>query len=420
MLATDVLWLSGRTDVEVPPIGGEVSSFPIVRTEPGPVQQLETSPGSIAVTPGEELRFDAVGLARFAPLAARPGPDGDEGKRIDPVGGISGYEGPGGALAGVFLDDAIPLGGAPASLDFSATGLGTDFEHLAPGLGQAFFIGDGLTGTADGVRQRFTVPDGATRLFLGSVDADSTDGPAIPPGFYTDNAGRYLVTRVAPATEVLGTDAISLAGRTDIVIPPLDGDPGAFPLQRFPDPTGNLETFPLSHEVTPGERVSFYAHGDAVFSPGGAPPGPEGDALKAVLPVGGISGYTGPGGSLVGVFLDDEIPIGDPPASLDFSPYGSGTEVRRIQPALRQIFYIGNGATSGGARRSFDAPEGATRLLLGTMDGEGFYAPPGFYTDNTGSFSVEFVPEPSAGALALASASCLAALASRRSRSRRR
>jgi hypothetical protein len=55
----------------------------------------------------------------------------------------------------------------------------------------------------------------------------------------------------------------------------------------------------------------------------------------------------------------------------------------------RPIFFIGDGLTSDsnagffdGEQQSFIVPSGATRLFLGTVDGEGWY-------NNTGSFSVD-------------------------------
>ena len=72
------------------------------------------------------------------------------------------------ALIGVFLDGSTPSGQPPAALD--ATGSNGSFAALSPLLRQIFFIGDGLTGTGSGAVQRFTVPAGATRLFLGSSD----------------------------------------------------------------------------------------------------------------------------------------------------------------------------------------------------------------------------------------------------------
>jgi hypothetical protein len=71
------------------------------------------------------------------------------------------------ALVGVFLDASQPdSSAAPSSLDFTST----SFTTLSPQLKQAFFIGDGLTGTGSGSPQTFVVPAGATRLFLGTSD----------------------------------------------------------------------------------------------------------------------------------------------------------------------------------------------------------------------------------------------------------
>ena len=420
VLATDAIGLAGRTDLVIPPIGDDSSGLPISRTEPGPMQSVETFPQEIAVTPGEQLGFDAVGRCVFGPGGAGAGPDGDAPKDVLPADGISGYAGLGGSLVGVFLDDEVPIAIPPGALDFTDAGLGTDFAMLAPELGQVFYIGDGLTGTGNGARQRFTVPEGATRLALGTMDSFGLGGPQ---GFYTDNTGAYTVRLVPDDLEVLATDAIGLAGRTDVVIPPIGGDLDGFPLVRTEPGAGQvLETFPLELPASPGEQLRFYAYGLALFSPVGVETGPDGDEAKDVGPVGGISGYTGPGGSLVGVFLDDEIPLADPPEALDFTPSpfledaGLGTDFVQLAPELGQVFFVGDGltGTGSGTRQLFVAPEGTTRVLLGTMDAEGFGSQPGFYTDNEGSFLVNLVPEPSLGLLSLASVTTLSALYRRR------
>ena len=81
--------------------------------------------------------------------------------------GTLGISGPSGirwnGLVGVFLDDSVPGGTAPAPLNS-----GTAFTTLSPGLRQIFWIGDGLTGTGTGNVQQFFAPPGATRLFLGA------------------------------------------------------------------------------------------------------------------------------------------------------------------------------------------------------------------------------------------------------------
>ena len=91
-------------------------------------------------------------------------------------------------LAGVFLDASEPSGVAPARLAFGSDDLGTDFASLAPLLNQTFFIGDGLTGTGTGNQQRFFVPTGATRLFLGFIDGADFEGD---PTFYSNNDGSF-------------------------------------------------------------------------------------------------------------------------------------------------------------------------------------------------------------------------------------
>lgn len=116
------------------------------------------------------------------------------------------------ALVGVFLGPQAPnLGTAPASLNFGAAGadaLGTDFATLAPALQQVFYIGDGLTGTGSGAVQLFKVPDGATRLFLGTMDAYEWNNNV--------NAGMAITATVSavpePATTALLLAGLGLAG----------------------------------------------------------------------------------------------------------------------------------------------------------------------------------------------------------------
>jgi uncharacterized protein (TIGR03437 family) len=120
-------------------------------------------------------------------------------------------------LAGVFLDDTEPADPAPARLDVS----NYDTQALIqPALRQTFFIGNGVT--ASGTRQEFVVPAGATRLFLGVVDAANFQGT---PCCYADNSGSLTATyeivtptqspTQPPVTPPSGTNlSISLAPAT--------------------------------------------------------------------------------------------------------------------------------------------------------------------------------------------------------------
>ena len=129
----------------------------------------------------------------------------------------------------------------------------------------------------------------------------------------------------------------------------------------------------------------------------------------------GISDVVVPLNTLVGVFLGNEQPSLTPaPSALDFSPAGLGLDFLTLSPGLKQVFFIGDGSTSGGDVQRFMVPDGATRLFLGTMDGYGWY-------NNTGEFAVEIyhgevtVPEPSA---LLLLGTAFATLGLRRSRRR--
>jgi hypothetical protein len=67
------------------------------------------------------------------------------------------------------------------------------------------------------------------------------------------------------------------------------------------------------------------------------------------------------------------------PAALSFSSAAS-RNYRRLTPALKQPFFIGNGRTSAQGIQVVVVPSGATRLFLGTMDGCGWAANRGSFT----------------------------------------
>ncbi|MCP3888515.1 MAG: PEP-CTERM sorting domain-containing protein [Desulfobulbaceae bacterium] len=190
----DAIWLAGRTDLVIPPAGviwpGGLARHP---TTPELIQ--ETLPPGISVSGGDVVRVldPAIGgISFFNGFGGTIyGPDGNGlpgDSTLGSFGGISGYKGTQGALAGVFLDDSIPNGAAPASLDFSLTGLGIEFTTLSPDLQQVFFIGDGVT--SGNIFQEFTAPTGATRVFFGVTDGFAFVGP---PGAYDDNDGLYRI-----------------------------------------------------------------------------------------------------------------------------------------------------------------------------------------------------------------------------------
>jgi PEP-CTERM motif len=138
-----------------------------------------------ALTPGAYTSPDGG----IAPNSLFPSTD------VNSVGGISGIQFTGRQmfLVGVFLDDSTPSGGAPPRLTYPD---GANAPSYAPALGQVFFIGDGRT--SDGQMQIFFTPAGATRLFLGFVDAMGFLGD---PGSYGDNVGSTSVEVLNHAPE---------------------------------------------------------------------------------------------------------------------------------------------------------------------------------------------------------------------------
>ncbi len=225
---------------------------------------------------------------------------------------------------------------------------------------------------------------------------------------------------------VLGSDAIWLAGRTDLAIPPAGVLwPGG--LARHPiTPELIQETRPPVFSVNPGDtiRVADPVDGAVSFFNGfgGVVYGPEGNGVPGSSQLdsfGGISGYTGTEGALVGLFLNDDIPNGVAPSQLNFSNVGVdplGIEFLTLSPGLGQVFFIGNGVTSGGEFQEFIAPAGATRFFLGVPDGFAFNGVPGAYDDNDGSYRVRIgineiptIPEPATAALMCAAVAGFAA-----------
>lgn len=163
--------------------------------------RIDLPPGT-----GRTLVFSNVtGSIDFGPCCPTNGPDGIDssgsGAAIDwdGIGGMTIARGR--FLTGVFLDDTEPMDPVPPDLVIPDIG----FTELAPGLRQTFFVGDGLTGTGSGAPQVFQVPDGATRLFLGTQDAGPPNTAV--PGFYGDNSG--IVTG---AVLVTGAPAVPVAG----------------------------------------------------------------------------------------------------------------------------------------------------------------------------------------------------------------
>ncbi|HZU34488.1 MAG TPA: putative Ig domain-containing protein, partial [Gemmataceae bacterium] len=144
--------------------------------------------------------------------------------------------------------------------------------------------------------------------------------------------------------------------------------------------------------LTPGASLMFTVLAGQVNNvPGGGGPGPDGGGFTGhwAGAQNGISNIVAPGNSLLGIFLGPNAPAGPTvPATLDFSSSGNvpgGVDYTTLSPQLNQLFFIGDGRTSGGQVQQVVVPAGATRLYLATMDGTQ-------WNNNSGSFAVAVAP----------------------------
>jgi hypothetical protein len=171
------IWLAGQPN-------GTILSAGWASNDVAPVN----SPVAVSVVAGRTLSILATGgTSNVSSPCAGATPDGCgisdlSGFGHGPKNGLSSLVVPANALVGVFVGGDVPSGTVPEGLVMLAP---NDFSTLSPLLQQTFFIGDGLTGTGSGAVQQVVVPTGATRLFLGSSDAE---------GANYDNFGQFMVT----------------------------------------------------------------------------------------------------------------------------------------------------------------------------------------------------------------------------------
>lgn len=190
--ATSCPWLAGAA-------GGTVANLGNPHNNPDYAPQAcpKLMPSAMALTPGQSLQFNSInGGANNLSSSINFTPDGNPNDVQDnwngTENGLAGMICPLNSVVGVFLDAAVPAGsGIPPTLDFS-TDAKRNFTELSPMLRQPFFIGDGLMN--DGTtKQSFKVPQGATRLFIGTMDGWE----------WNNNQGSFTTTVTKPEQVML-------------------------------------------------------------------------------------------------------------------------------------------------------------------------------------------------------------------------
>jgi hypothetical protein len=258
-------------------------------------------------------------------------------------------------LAGLFLDDKEPSGAAPPRLDFSSDGIGTDFRKLYPQLNQTFFIGDGLTGTGSGFQQQFFVPEGATRLFLGFIDAADFLGP---PTFYSNNDGSFEAAFVISPVSTVGewrllqeaheiidiTNVLKGAPQLPVATYKSAGDnpiPDALwpdyvpPLPLIKNTTRNLQFNESQFIASPGEPIGSTRY---LFTPDGYTWGAMSEAINALWPY-VAADYLPP--SNINTYFAGNFEVSPPPGVV---------KVTANYKAQNMLFWANEGGERKGAR----------------------------------------------------------------------
>lgn len=151
--------------------------------------------------------------------------------------------------------------------------------------------------------------------------------------------------------------------------------------------------------------------------------GPDGFSFNVVNinPAPGISGlYAGRAMALLGVFIDNTMPMVDSPPTIDFtSETGISRNFFSLAPTTGQVFLIGDGWASVSDQQKFFVPDNAGRLFIGFADAGGFQGNPSNFFDNSGRVTATFAltvpdPAPEPSGLALMGTAALVALRRRR------
>lgn len=161
---------------------------------------LQLTLSSIGLAAGDTLSFEGLSGSASYVAGQTNNADGDSGFIValgqtypgsvptNSMNGMSNVRAPIGAVMAVFLNDNSPTtGSTPSCLDFNSS-TQRDYASISPEMKQVFFVGDGKK--SDGTVQKIIVPDGATRVFIGMMDAWQ----------WNDNTGNFSFKVYGPTT----------------------------------------------------------------------------------------------------------------------------------------------------------------------------------------------------------------------------
>ncbi|MBI1789988.1 MAG: hypothetical protein HYR60_20855 [Acidobacteria bacterium] len=386
--ASDVSRNSGSFDVTaslapVPALAGNpvrvlgTAQLTLSGQAPGATWNDDTAPPNspvqvlVPVSAGQAFTISATGLVGLSGDRPSVTPDGTLRccYPIETGGGadIASILAPAGSLVAVFLGDQLDRNTNPPGVDYR--GAAFDLEIVAPLLQQPFLVGAGLT--SEGKPRVYVAPARASRLFL-----------AITAFSHVNNSGHFDVTvSSVPArlpsgnpVRVLGTAQLGLSGQPSGAVWNRDTAPPNAPAQAV---------VPL----VAGQGVKITATG-LVGLAGDQPWITPDGTTNCCYPDstggnGGIASIRAAAGSLIGVFLPEQLDANAKPPGVDFT--GGSKDAARLSPLLQQPFLIGTGKTSDGTMKTFVVPARATRLFLGVTGSS--------TSGNTGSFLVTVTPD---------------------------
>ena len=303
-------------------------------------------------------------VSGWAAEAGYNGPDGGPFwggvTNVPAYGGISGVQDTEATmfLVGVFLGPNGQPATAPATLNVTNA---NNVASFSPLIGQQFFIGDGRISAQD--LQTFTVPAGATRLFLGFAENLGFSNPGTLPGYYSDNGGSLTVdvqgTSSAPGalptlTALTASTASAVTGQSVTFTATVSDLAAGGPIPNvgtvtFSDQNGALGTETLVNGVAAFTTSSLAAGTNIITASYGGntnfAPSTTGTIVTAAG--NGTAGYGGDGGPATDAELNFEGGLALDSVGDLFITDGNNARVRELVEATGDIVTVAGDGTQG-------------------------------------------------------------------------